>query len=226
MDVGKIASLLGRAELFEGLEPHTLREIAERGRLRFLPKGRSIFIQDQPGASCFVLLEGTVRLYVLSDDGRLAELVRHSRPTVFGELAVLDGGLRSASAEVVEDARLVELDRETLMAVIRSNHAALDALLRSLVLMVRRTTRQVTDLRFGTVRSRLAGYLLALAVESGSTGPIKLVPQAEIAEIVGGTRQRVNLALHELEQGGSIRLLSSSTFEIRDIQRLRVLSIP
>jgi CRP/FNR family cyclic AMP-dependent transcriptional regulator len=227
MDVGKIAMLLGQTELFEGLEPNVLLEIAKSGRIRSIPKGRPIFTQDQPGESCFVLLEGTVRLYVLSDDGRLAELVRHNRPTVFGELAVIDGGNRSASAEVVEDARLMELRRDTLLAIIRSNNIALDALLRSLGKMVRRTTRQVTELRFGSVRSRLAGYLLALGVEAkGSPDPIRLVPQAELAEIVGSTRQRLNKALHELQARGAIRLHGGTAFEILDIHRLRELSNP
>jgi CRP/FNR family cyclic AMP-dependent transcriptional regulator len=224
MDVGKIAALLADVELFNGLEHRTRHEIAAAGRHRLLRKGESIFIQDQPGTSCFVLLEGTVKLYLLSDDGRRAELVRHSTPTVFGEIAVLDGGPRSASAEVVEDARLIELHRDELLRIVRSDPAALDALLRSLGSMVRRTTRQVTDLVFLDLRGRVARYLLGLAEERGiTTGPVKHVNQGELATIVGGARQSVNIALKSLERSGGIRVRGGNV-EIVDRAKLRELS--
>jgi CRP/FNR family transcriptional regulator, cyclic AMP receptor protein len=181
MDVEKIAALLAQAELFHGLGPRTLQEIAASGRHRLLHRGQSAFIQDHPGDSCFVLLEGTVKVYLLSDEGKRAELLRHTTPTVFGEIAVLDGGPRSASAEVVEDARLLELRRETLLRIIRSDPAALDALLRSLGGMVRRTTQQqVNDLVFLDLRGRVARYLLGLA-EEGASPPVRSSPSTRVS---------------------------------------------
>src|SRR4051794_2484292 len=187
MDAGKISSLIGDVELFRGLDEPTMRAIAATGRHRLLRRGASIFVQDQPGTSFFVLVEGVVKLYILSDDGRRVELVRHRPPAVFGEIALLDGGPRSASAEVVQDARLIELHRDALLEVVRVNPAALDALFRSLGAMVRRTTRQVTDLVFLDLRGRVARYLLDVADEGGvTTGPIRHVNQGELATIVGG----------------------------------------
>ena len=219
-----MAALLADVELFHGLEQRTLREIAATGRHRLLPKGASIFVQDQPGTSFFVLLDGVVKLYILSDDGRRLELVRHRPPAVFGEIAVLDGGPRSASAEIVEDARLVELQRDALLGVIRSDPTALDALLRSLGAMVRRTTRQVTDLVFLDLRGRVARHLLELAERGGvTTGPIERVNQGELATIVGGARQSVNIALKSLERSGGIKVRGGSV-EIVDAGKLRELS--
>jgi CRP/FNR family cyclic AMP-dependent transcriptional regulator len=224
MDAGRIAALLGRVELFAGLDERALRQVAEAGRHRLLRAGASVFVQDQPGTSCFVLLEGCVKVYLVAEDGRTAELVRHRTPTVFGELAVLDGGPRSASAEVVEDARLLEVPREVLLEVVRSDPAALDALLRSLGAMVRRTTRQVNDLLFLDLRGRVARYLLGLAEREGvASGPVRHVTQGELATIVGGARQTVNRALKSLEQGGSIRV-SGGRVDILDAGKLRSLA--
>ena len=90
--------LLGRVEPFQALDERARLTVVEHGTRRTVDKGQMVFWQDDPGEAMFVLLEGSVKLIVCSRDGELIELHRHVAPASFGELAVLDGGPRSASA--------------------------------------------------------------------------------------------------------------------------------
>jgi CRP/FNR family cyclic AMP-dependent transcriptional regulator len=92
-----------------------------------------------------------------------------------------------------------------------------DALLRSLGEMVRRTTRQVSAFVFLDMRGRVARQLLQLAADDGTDTPP--VTQSELAEMVGGARQTVNLALRDLERDGQIRM--GRRIRILDEQGLR-----
>jgi CRP-like cAMP-binding protein len=83
--------------------------------------------------------------------------------------------------------------------------------------MVRRTTRQMSALVFLDMRGRVARQLLQLAADDGTTTPP--VTQTELAEMVGGARQTVNLALRRLEQDGHIRM--GRRIRILDEERLR-----
>jgi CRP/FNR family transcriptional regulator, cyclic AMP receptor protein len=171
----------------------------------------------------FVLLEGAVKLVVRSRDGELVELVRHNPPAFFGELAVLDGGPRSATAEAVERSTLLVVTRAELW-LLRFEEQVAEALLRSLGTIVRRTTHQVTDLAFLSLQGRVAAKLLELAGPAGQgVARTRRLTQVELATMVGGARQSVNQALKSLEARGYIGV-AGRTVEILDPQQLHRLA--
>ena len=221
VDPTTIASLLAKVELFGELDDDARLALAGRAGHRIVAKGQVIFWQDEPGESMFVLLEGAVKLVVRSRDGELVELVRHDPPAVFGELAVLDGSPRSATAEAVEHSTLLVVTRGELLRLLRSEENVAEALLRSLGTMVRRTTHQVTDLAFLSLQGRVAAKLLELAGPDGAR--TRRLTQVELATMVGGARQSVNQALKSLEGRGYIRV-AGRAFEILEPQQLHRLA--
>jgi CRP/FNR family transcriptional regulator, cyclic AMP receptor protein len=215
------AEVLARTELFKGVDEAARRLIAERVAERVVERGRSVFIQDEPGDRMYVLAEGAVKLYISSRDGGIVELVRHRPPAVFGELALLDGGPRSASAEAVERSALLVVTRAELLRLLRSEEQVAEALLRLLGAIVRRTTRQVTDLVFLDLQGRVARQLLLLAEDgNGSGASTRRVTQGDLATMVGGARQTVNQVLKSLEARGYIRT-TGHAFELRDREQLQ-----
>jgi CRP/FNR family transcriptional regulator, cyclic AMP receptor protein len=88
--------------------------------------------------------------------------------------------------------------------------------------MVRRTTRQVSDLAFLDLQGRVARQLLVLAGDGNQTARTA-VTQAELASMVGGARQTVNQALRSLESRGYIRA-DGRSFQILDRERLEHLA--
>jgi CRP/FNR family transcriptional regulator, cyclic AMP receptor protein len=224
VDPRTIASLLAEVQPFGELDEGSRLAVATRAGRRVVDRGQVVFWQDEPGESMFVLLEGSVKLVVRSKDGELVELVRHHPPAFFGELAVLDGGPRSATAEAVERSTLLVVTREELLRLLRSEEQVAEALLRSLGTMVRRTTNQVTDLAFLSLRGRVAAKLLELAGPA-THGPARTrrVTQVELATMVGGARQSVNQALKSLEARGYVRP-AGRAFEILEPDQLRRLA--
>jgi CRP/FNR family cyclic AMP-dependent transcriptional regulator len=224
VDPRKIASLLAEVELFGELDDSTLLAIAGRARRRVIDRGQVLFWQDEPGESMYVLLEGAVKLVVSSRDGGLVELARLVAPASFGELAVLDGGPRSATAEAVERSTLLAITRTEVLRLVHSEEQVAEALLRLLGTMVRRTTRQVTDLALLSLPRRVAAKLLELADPVGE-GPARTrrFTQVELATMVGAARQSVNQALKALEARGYIRTAGRAV-EILDPQSLRRLA--
>ena len=222
MDLQHRAAVLARTELFGGIDEVTQRRIAEHVTERVVERGQCVFTQDQSGDGMYVLAEGAVKLFVSSRDGGIVELVRHRPPATFGEVALLDGGPRSASAEATERSVLLVVTRPELLALLRSEEQVAEALLRILGAMVRRTTRQISDLAFLSLQGRVARQLLVLAGGNG-VARTRQVTQAELASMVSGARQTVNQALRSLESRGYIRA-NGRSFEILDRERLERLA--
>jgi CRP/FNR family transcriptional regulator, cyclic AMP receptor protein len=199
------AEVLARTELSRGVDEAARRRIAERAAERIVERGGSVFVQDEPGDRMYVLAAGAVKLYVSSRDGAVIELARHHPPAVFGELALLDGGPRSASAEAVERSTLLVVGRDELLWLLHSDEKVAEALLRVLGTMVRRTTRQLTDRAFLDLRGRVARQLLLAEDGNGERAITRQVTQGELATMVGGARQSVNQELKSLESSGYIR---------------------
>jgi CRP/FNR family transcriptional regulator, cyclic AMP receptor protein len=224
MDTDQVTELLGRTELFRPLDERSRREVAAVATQTTFAKGQTIFVQDEPGDRMFVLAEGAVKLVVRSRHGEVVELARHRPPAVFGEVALLDGGPRSASAEAIEPSLLLGIARAKVIELLRSDSGVVDALLRSLGELVRRANRQATDLVFLDLQGRVARKLLELAEAPGTSGGTVLdqraFTQTELAHMVGGVRQTVNLALRSLERRGLIRV-SEGKIEILELDRLR-----
>jgi CRP/FNR family transcriptional regulator, cyclic AMP receptor protein len=222
VDLHQRTAVLARSELFQGIDGATQRRIAGMITERVVEQGQTLFLQGEAGDRLFILAEGTVKLYVSSRSGGVVELVRHRPPAMFGEVALLDGGPRSASAQAVERSTVLVVTRAELLRLLQSEQVAA-ALLRSLGTIVRRTTRQVTDLVFLDLQGRVARRLLELAAEGGNGASTRCVTQGELATMVGGARQTVNQALRSLESRGFIRAAGRS-FEIVDRERLERLA--
>src|SRR2546425_13243882 len=94
------ANLLATTRLFAGLDEETLRGVGERFSLRRYRRGQIIFAQGDPGDSLYVVASGRVKVMVGSAEGEEMVLATLGPRETFGELALFDGGERSATVEV------------------------------------------------------------------------------------------------------------------------------
>ena len=204
------AEVLGRTDLFSGLSPGDLDAIAQRGIVRSYPKGQILFYQHDPGESLYVILEGRVKAFVTSEDGAELNLGIFESPAILGEVALADGGPRSASAEVVAPARLLVLTRSTFFSLLAERPALVDAYLRMLGKLIRRLQDRTEDLVFLDLHGRVAKLLLSFAehAESGPEGTLLdlKVTQGELAAMVAGSRPTVNQILKTFEGRGYLTI--------------------
>src|SRR5688500_19187087 len=121
MDHEQAAELLAKTQIFSEIDEDSIRRLAERATLRTYPKGQLIFYQGDPAGSLFVMKEGLVKVFVTSEDGDEMLLVTLNPPETFGELALLDGSERSASAQALQATKVIEVSRTAFLEVVRSN---------------------------------------------------------------------------------------------------------
>ena len=211
MDPDQNASLLSRTRLFGGLDQDVLRSLGERTIERSYRRGQLIFSQGDLGESLYVLVDGVVKVFVTSDRGDEMVLTTLHPPEVFGELALIDGGTRSASAEALEPAVALVLTRPTLLELLAQHPSLTDSLLRSLGAVLRRLTEQTSDLVFLDLHGRVAKLLLNLASEQeNEEGDVVVLDlhmtQSDLAGMVGGSRQSVNQILQYFQARSYIEL--------------------
>lgn len=219
-------ALLRESELFGQLDDEALHKLAARTDYEVFEKRQTIFVQGEPGNRFFIVADGAVKLLIRHRKGESIELVRLGRPMMLGELAVLDGGVRTASAEAVERTALLALTRDLLFEFLRSEPHVADALLYRLASIVRRTTQDLAALAFLDLEGRVAKRVLAMShapnsvVVGRAADRSRRITQTEIAHMVRGTRQAVNRALRSLEKRGYIELTAAGV-EIRNLDGLR-----
>jgi CRP/FNR family cyclic AMP-dependent transcriptional regulator len=207
----RAAELLGSTRLFGGLDSEALRHLAARVFERSYKKGQLIFYQGDPGDALFVVVEGLVKVFVPSEEGDEMVLITLSAPEVFGEVALIDGGPRSASAEALEPTTVLMLTREVLLEVLAEHPSLTDRLLRTLGTSLRRLTEQAADLVFLDLHGRMAKLLVGMAEDRGKKEGVEVVldlhmTQTDLAGMVGGSRQSVNQILRSFEQRGYLEL--------------------
>jgi CRP/FNR family cyclic AMP-dependent transcriptional regulator len=228
MSTRQVAGLLGESELFSSLSEQMRLHLAERASQRGYRRGQVVFVQDERGDRMFVVAEGEIRLLIRSAQGDEVELTRRSRGDAFGEVALLDGGPRSATAEAITPAVLIGIGREDLIKLLRSEEVIVDAFLHLLGNLVRRANNLSSALVFQDVRGRVAGKLLELVgwdpeETSGAELIASQVSQSDLAQMVGGARQTVNQVLRQFEKRGWIKL-HHRAFEVLDPHALQHLA--
>ncbi len=211
MLVGRpVLESLATIPFFAGLDPDALERLASSMRSRRFRRGEVIFHVGDPGDALFVIVSGDVKISLPSETGEEAILATLRPGAVFGELALLDGAPRSASATALTATEAVVLPRDRFRELIATEAGVRDALLASIAGELRRLTQHVEELHFLDITGRLAARLVRLAQEGSPTddGGIRLranLTQADLAAMVGCTRQSVNKLLGQFTDDGLIR---------------------
>lgn len=206
------------------------RALASRGRVRSYRAGTVIFGEGDPGDSLHMVIEGSVRISVISSGGEEVIVARLGPGECVGDLALLDGHPRSASAVAVEATRTLVVTRAAFLRWLSERPKAALALLETLSLRVRRTDEALADLTFLDLPRRLAKRLLDLAAvqseapaKGGDPRGVRLrITQAELASMLGVSRESVNKRLNLLAREGVIKLGRGSV-TILDAGSLRTL---
>jgi CRP-like cAMP-binding protein len=219
------AAVLRSTSLFGGLDDEPLRAIAEPSRARSYKKGEIVFHQGDLGETLFVVSEGLIKVFVTSEDGDEVVLATLRPGDTFGELALIDGGPRSASASVIEEATLVLLTRSAFFAALEHHPEIREALFRSLGRLLRRVLVYASDLVFLDLAGRVAKLLLGLSDERGEMHHEGVLldlhmSQSDLAAMCGGSRPTVNQILRSFEERGYVSVKGKKIL-IREPEALR-----
>ena len=217
--------VLASTELFGSLSSETLDAIAVQGIERTYKKGQILFTTGDEGDALYVVLEGAVKGYATADDGTELMVGIFEPPSIFGEVAVGDGGPRSATIEVVAPTRVFILPRAQFLAALGEHRELAEAYIAQLTSMIRTLQTKTESLVFLDLQGRVAKLLLELLADRSADGrSLDLnMTQGELASMVGGSRPSVNQVLKTLEGRGYIAI-DGKQVVINDVDSLRRLS--
>jgi CRP-like cAMP-binding protein len=210
--------------LLARLPDEDLKALASRGRVRRFNASTTIFHEGDPGDAIYVVVDGRIRMSRISGSGSEATLAIIGAGDCTGELSLFDGRPRSATATTMQATRTFVVSREDFVNWVKERPAASLALLETLSLRIRRTNEIVTDLVFLDLPHRLAKHLLSLAAAhaegANSRRPRLQVTQAELASMLGVSRESVNKQLNQFAREGWITL-SRGAVILDDAEALR-----
>lgn len=217
--------MLAKTPLFATLEDGDRRAVAQEMRETAFDAGQVIFARGDPGRDIYLVGQGRVRLSVLTSEGRELSFAHAEAGQIFGEIAVLDGGVRSADATAVTKVAALTLSKGSLQRLIETRPVVREAVIHFLCNRVREADHQLEGIALYPIEVRLARFFLAAARAKGPLKPESRVvldlpiSQGELALLIGASRPKVNAALALLEDGGAIeRSEGRFTCDIDELQ--------
>ena len=217
--------LLRRVPFLAALPVEDVEWLGQRVTRRRLDKGELVFQKDEPGYAAYIIERGSIRIYVPAAQGNDLTLAVLGPGDFFGDLSLLDGQPRSASAAALSETSLLLVERRDFMALLRSRPEAAMAVLAVVARRLRETDEMASDLASLDAGTRLAKKLLELAEAHGveHDGGVLLdlpVTQEELANMIGVTRESVNRCLAMFRRRGLVKN-QGRRLVLRDLQGLR-----
>ena len=220
-----IVASLRDSYLFERAEEDALAAIARHLRRRRFRRGETIFHQGDPGDSLHIVSSGAVKIVLPSLEGEEAIIATLRSGDFFGELALLDGAPRSATAIALEPTETSTLPRQAFLNMLDQDKALRESLLAGLAREIRRVTTHVEELHFLDLAGRLASRLARLARDAEPEATeVRLdwpYTQSDLASMIGGTRQSVNKLLSDLADRELV-IIEKDMLIIPDVEALEL----
>ena len=107
--------------LFIGMAAKEIEYLSSIFTPNLIPEGRTVFIENMPGESLYLVKQGTVQISQMLAEVEEQDMITLGAGDVFGEMAVIDGGNRSATARIVKNAVLYSLNRKTFNTLVSEN---------------------------------------------------------------------------------------------------------
>jgi CRP-like cAMP-binding protein len=211
LDSARREALLKRSFIFKDLPPEVLAGLAQIATLRRLEDEQILFQQGDDGDALFAVVEGLIRISVVGRGGKSFTLALMEPGDVFGEIALLDGLSRTASAEAAAASLLLVIERTAFLATLERDGRLARHIIELLCDRLRENTDRLSEFAFLDLGARLAGKLQALAIahghetEAGMRIGLKL-SQTELAEMLGVTREAINKQLKNWSKANLVRV--------------------
>lgn len=202
-------ALLRANRLFGVLCPAELDAVLDFARIRRFATDQRIFAKGEPGDCLYAILRGKVAVQTESEDAKVMFLNILGAGDVFGEIAMLDGGERTATVSAQEPCELLRVDRRDFMPFLEQRPDLCIRLMAVLCERVRWTSALIEDTVFLSVTRRLAKRIVTLARHYGrpTEDGVRIstyVSQEDLANMLGVSREIVNKTLKGFQACGAI----------------------
>lgn len=211
MNFEKLATFFAEGTLFNNLSKEELNQLAQIARERRFDRGQVIFYEGDLGGSLYIIVTGSVKIVIMADDGREHILGLLHQGDFFGEVSLIDGEPRSATAIALDNVSVVMISRDDFIRLLRENPEMSLKIMVTLCERLRKTDKHVESLAFLSAPGRVAQVLLNLA-ESHAAGQDKnitvshKITRQEFASLAGTSRETLTRVLMDFQDDGLIKL--------------------
>lgn len=207
MNASELAAILPEGSLFAACRADELTDLLALSSRHDMKKGQTLLLQGDPGDQLLILLSGNAKVTMVAQNGREITLDYADPGTVLGEIAVLNGGGRSASVIALSAGSYLRLTRAAFEAFIERQPGVAWRLLKELARRLRQTNDTVESDRAFTSGPRLARFLQRLTLSSNPDGRLRLdLSQTELGSFAGMSRENINRQLSAWADAGVIAL--------------------
>ena len=222
--MNKIPSVLANIPLFSGLTEEQLNNIAAITLKQHYHKGELIFSEGDDGKGFFIIIEGQIKIFKLSPEGKEKILHIFGAGEPFGEVAVFSGAQFPANAQATAKTHLLFIPRDKMMTLIRENPSVALKMLAVLSQRLRQFTLQIENLTLKEVPGRIATYLIYLTKEQNSAEVVRLyISKGQLASLLGTIPETLSRIFAKMTDQKLIKV-DSRTIRICDAAGLRELA--
>ena len=220
--------LLASSHLFRNIDKSDLEQLAKYTKLKSFKNREVICRRGDLGTQMYLIANGRVTLHTDSDEGKELGFGFLNKGDVFGEIALFDGGVRTATVKAIEKTELLVIERRDFLPFLEKTPRAALQLLSTMAARLRSTDEHFEDIFFRNLPGRLAKKFLGLAesygreTDKGIEIDLKL-SQGEIGKLTGATRESINKQMRAWEADGLIDC-TKGFITIKDPEKLEELS--
>jgi CRP/FNR family cyclic AMP-dependent transcriptional regulator len=199
--------LLSTHPFFRNFTSAIVDRLVSHAVTRRVKKGTVLFRKGDTGTNLYAVCAGSVRISVPSEQGQDAIFNLISPGELFGEIALLDGGARTADAVAIEDGELMVIERRDFIPLVREYPDVAIKLIEMVCARLRKTSEQVEDIVFLGLPGRLAKALLQLHSRSAASSDSTIrITQRDLSQMIGVSRESTNKLLRDWQRRGWLKL--------------------
>lgn len=220
----RITEHIASIPLFQGLSGEYHDELAMIVADQEFQRGGLIFSEGDAGTGFYVIIDGRVKIFKLSFDGKeqILHILGPGEP--FAEVAVFTGSTYPANAVALEKSRLFFFPRKAFAELIATQPALAMNMLATLSLRLKQFAHMIEALSLKEVPGRLAAYILVDSRQNSTEQSIKLtVSKTQLASLLGTIPETLSRILTKMNKQGLIDI-EGSTITILDRQGLTALA--
>ncbi len=208
---------LKKVSIFNELNEEVLQLISKKARTLNFRKGAILMSEGETGESLYVISSGKVKIFVSDENGNEMTLFVEGPGSYIGEISLLDGSPRTASAITLEKTEVLSISKTDFIDVIRAHPDIALNIISALTQKLRRATDSISALALKNVYQRLVLKLSELSVEDNGS---KFIPtrysHQELGKMIGASREMVGKVMSELTRGEYVEQRGKELFLIKD----------
>ncbi len=202
-----ILNIISAIPLFNSLPDDQLSAIRQIAVEKQYNKGQTIFSEEDETKGLFVVVDGRVKIYKVSSEGKEQILHIIEAGQSFGEVTVFTGQQMPANAQALAKSRLLVFPRSAFVALVTANPSLALNLLAIMSKKLRQFAAQIENLSLKEIPARLASYLIYLAEEQGSEDAVTLnVSKGQLASLLGTIPETLSRIFAKLSGQNLIRV--------------------